>query len=87
MQIAMNILVLNCGSSSVKFQLIETSPEQIASNQDRLRARGAVDKIGTGEAIVAYEVPGKTNSKFSREILEHRAAIKTVVSALSDPPT
>ncbi len=81
----MKILVLNCGSSSVKFQLIETSPEQIAANQDRLLARGAVEKIGTAEAIVSYEVPGKTSTKFSREILDHKTAIKTAAGALTDP--
>jgi acetate kinase len=44
-----NILVLNCGSSSVKFQLIETSPEQAAAGSDRRLARGAVERIGEPE--------------------------------------
>jgi acetate kinase len=83
----MKILVLNCGSSSVKFQLVETTPEMIAANQDRLLAQGAVEKIGTDEAIVWYEPAAKPGVKFSREILEHKAAIKTAVSCLSDPLT
>jgi len=40
------VLVLNCGSSSVKFQLTETSPELAAAGQDRLLARGLIDRIG-----------------------------------------
>jgi acetate kinase len=46
----MKVLVLNCGSSSVKYQLIETSPELMASGSDRLLARGSVEPVGT-EAI------------------------------------
>ena len=42
----MKVLVLNCGSSSVKFQLIETSPELAAGAQDRRLARGSVERIG-----------------------------------------
>ena len=50
----MKVLVLNCGSSSVKYQLIETSLERIESNSDRVIARGAVERIGTSSAIHAY---------------------------------
>jgi acetate kinase len=81
----MKILVLNCGSSSVKFQLIETTPELIAANQDRLLAHGTVEKIGTDEAIVSCEVTGRAGVKFSREILEHKAAIEAAVGCLTDP--
>ncbi|MGH9325665.1 MAG: acetate/propionate family kinase [Terriglobia bacterium] len=48
----MNILVLNCGSSSVKFQLIETSPEQMAAHSDRVLARGAVERVGEPESLL-----------------------------------
>ena len=44
----MKILVLNCGSSSLKFQLIDTTPERVAANEDVVIAQGAVEKIGTG---------------------------------------
>ena len=43
----MKVLVLNCGSSSVKYQLIETSLEAIEKNADRTLARGSVERIGT----------------------------------------
>jgi acetate kinase len=46
----MNILVLNCGSSSVRFQLIATDLERIAENTDRRLARGYVERIGSQAA-------------------------------------
>jgi len=42
----MKILVLNCGSSSIKFQLIETDSELIESDTDRCIAKGGVERIG-----------------------------------------
>ncbi len=51
----MKILVLNCGSSSVKFQLIETSPELAASGTDRLLARGAIERIGEAAHVPDHE--------------------------------
>lgn len=81
----LKILVLNCGSSSIKFQFIETSPEMIQANQDRTLAKGSVEKIGTAEAIVSYEAPGKAKTKFSKEILDHHEAVKTTLDCLTDP--
>jgi acetate kinase len=83
----MKILVLNSGSSSLKFQLIETSPEQIAANSDKLLARGSVERIGTPEAIFSYEAPGKAGGKSTGEALEHRSAVKAAVRVLTDPET
>jgi acetate kinase len=65
----MNILVLNCGSSSVKFQLIETSPEQMASRSDRRLAQGAVEKIGEPEQRLTARIG--TNPAESKEIRAH----------------
>ena len=39
----MKILVLNCGSSSLKAQVFETSPEQITAQQDRVLAKAVVE--------------------------------------------
>jgi acetate kinase len=47
----MNVLVLNAGSSTLKFQLIATDLERIAADDDQHLARGAIERIG-GEAIV-----------------------------------
>ena len=46
--------------------LIETSAEMIEAAADRTLARGGVEKIGTDEAIVSYEAPGKAKTKFSK---------------------
>jgi acetate kinase len=52
------VLVLNCGSSNLKFELIETSPELAARDLDRRLARGSVEKIGSEEALLAARADG-----------------------------
>ncbi len=47
----MNVLVLNAGSSTLKFQLISTDPERIEADDDERLARGVIERIG-GEAII-----------------------------------
>lgn len=49
----MNILVLNCGSSSVKFQLIHTNDELILNNSDYSLASGVVERVGS-EALLTF---------------------------------
>ncbi len=71
----MKILVLNCGSSSVKFQFIETDLERIDRNQDRLLARGQVERIGTHEAVVSCQADARTVRDVGVDILDHHAAI------------
>ena len=53
----MNVLVLNCGSSSVKFRLIATDLDLIAQNADQRLAKGTIERIG-GEAIIRLQVEG-----------------------------
>ena len=78
----MKVLILNCGSSTVKFQLIETDGELIATNADRLLAKGGVEKIGTSEALIRFQrVPDKPTLKVA-EILNHRAAIEESLNLL-----
>jgi acetate kinase len=43
----MIVLVLNCGSSSVKFQLIETDAARIEADSDRCLAKGLVERLGS----------------------------------------
>jgi acetate kinase len=78
----MKVLVLNCGSSTVKFQLIETDPELINQNQDRILAKGVVEKVGTTEAIIKYQVGDTKSSVCTAEILEHRSAIAQCLELL-----
>lgn len=78
----MNILVLNCGSSSVKFQLIATDKQLIEQNTDKRLAYGVIERIG-GPALVNFSVvnPDGT-SRSQREAVplrDHSAAIEKIV--------
>ncbi len=74
----MKILVLNCGSSSVKFQLIEIDGEVVL-------ARGLVEKIGSTGALLRYR-RGETNEiREVTEVPSHEAAINLVLTTLTHP--
>src|ERR1043165_1554208 len=74
----MNILVLNCGSSSVKFQLIETDLDSIAQNADKRLARGAVERVG-GEAIITLQAEGREAQKSTSPLRDTRAAVELII--------
>ncbi|MDR3365079.1 MAG: acetate kinase [Clostridiales Family XIII bacterium] len=75
----MKVLVINCGSSSLKYQVLDMATET-------LLAKGLVERIGMGGSLLKHE---KTNvdDKFIQEtpMKDHRDAIANVMSALSDP--
>jgi acetate kinase len=81
----MKILVLNSGSSSVKFQVIETDLERMNAHEDRTLATGQVEKIGLDDSRLVLKVPDQKPVSDYREILEHRAAIEWVLRVLADP--
>src|SRR5437763_1887291 len=74
----MNVLVLNCGSSTVKFQIIATDLDRIAQDADERLARGAGERIG-GEAIIASEAAGKEARRTTAPVRDTRAAVETVI--------
>lgn len=74
----MNILVLNCGSSSVKFQFIRTDLEEIASDSDQRLARGSIERIG-GEAIVSLQPSGRESVRSTSKLRDTRAAVDLIV--------
>jgi len=74
----MNILVLNCGSSSLKFQLIATSLERIANNTDKRLAHGQIERIG-GAAVITLTAEGKNPNRSAAPIKDMRSAVETVV--------
>jgi acetate kinase len=74
----MNILVLNCGSSSIRFQLIETDVEQIANNNDRRLARGHLERIG-GEAVVTLHTTGREPERSTAQLRDVRAAVEFII--------
>jgi len=71
----MKVLVLNCGSSSIKYQVID--PEQ----QFTL-AKGLLDRIGTSEAVLTHKRHDGDEVKISGEILDHMIAIEYVLAVL-----
>jgi acetate kinase len=74
----MNVLVLNAGASSVKFQVICTDAERIAADTDQRLARGIVERIG-GEALVSFSTESGRSYRTAMPIRTHRAAIEAIL--------
>ena len=76
----MNILVINCGSSSLKFHLIDSKSEQVI-------AKGLCERIGIEGSRIVYQKPGM-DKKITQEPMEdHKVAIRMVIDALTDAET
>lgn len=71
----MKILVLNCGSSSIKYQLIETDTEVAL-------AKGMVERIGMSSAVLTHKPKDKEEIRIVGEILDHTIALEYVVAVL-----
>jgi acetate kinase len=70
-----NILVLNVGSSSLKFQLIDTDESRFSENADRRLARGQIERIG-GEAVYSFRGPEGEAVRGTEPLRDHRAAVE-----------
>ena len=77
----MNVLVLNAGSSSLKFQLIRTDAARMTSDADERLARGVIDRIG-GEAVVDFQAGTAPSTRRALPIRDHRQATETVLQWL-----
>ena len=73
----MKILVINCGSSSLKYQLIDMMTE------DSL-AQGLVERIGIEGSVLTQKVEGKEKYVIKQSMTDHKDAIKLVIDALVD---
>lgn len=80
----MNVLVLNSGSATIKFQLVRTDLDRIAANADEKLARGQLERIG-GEAVFQYRAGGRPPARGSAPIRDHRAALDHVIAWLVAP--
>lgn len=76
----MIILVLNCGSSSLKYQLLDMKSE----NEYNLMAKGLVERIGLEMGDITHGVTGKDKHFVHIPIKDHTAAIKNVLDLLVD---
>ena len=76
----MVILVLNCGSSSIKYQVID-----MEAASSKLLAKGIVERIGLPEGDLTHKPVGKEPFELHRPIPDHTTGIKLVLDALTDP--
>ena len=76
---SMKILVLNCGSSSIKYQLIELS------DSADLKAKGLLDRIGLPTSELVHQVTGKEKYKIAQEVPDHQIGINLILKTLKDP--
>ena len=75
----MNVLVINCGSSSLKFQLINSDSEQVL-------AKGLCERIGI-DGSLTYQPAGGEKVKSDKAMPTHTEAIQFVIDALTDDKT
>ncbi len=80
----MNILVLNCGSSSLKFQIIETDLDLIDKNADIQKAKGVIERIGS-QALITLQATGKPSMKQATPLRDHRAALDYLLRWIVSP--
>ena len=73
----MNILVLNCGSSSLKYQLINMDDESVI-------AKGLVERIGIEGSVLTHKPTGKDKYVVETPMKDHNIAVKLVLDALQD---
>lgn len=74
----MNILVLNCGSSSIKYKLYNMDNESVL-------AQGGVERIGLDEAFVKVTLPNGEKKKIMHDMPDHKEGVNFVFSLLTDP--
>lgn len=75
----MNILVLNCGSSSIKYQLLNMAKEPV------LLAKGLVEKIGLPMGNFSHKPEGKDKLMTEQPIEDHTVGMDLILKALTDP--
>ncbi len=78
----MNILVLNCGSSTLKFQLIVTDETLIEANADRRLASGVIERLG-GEAIISVSPENGISQRYTAQLKNVRAALDYILRWLT----
>jgi len=79
-----NTLVLNAGSSTLKFQLIRTDPESMRVEADERLARGVVERIG-GEAVLTLAAGGSAPVRETAPLRDHRSAVDQVLRWIASP--
>ena len=76
----MKILVLNCGSSSIKYQVID----MLSATENTLLVKGIVERIGSTNAVLTHKPVGKPAYETTRSIPDHTVGISLILEALVD---
>lgn len=74
----MKILVLNCGSSSIKYKLYNMDDQSVM-------AAGGIERVGMPESFNLVKLPNGEKKKLMRDIPEHTAGVKFIFECLTDP--
>ena len=74
----MKILVINCGSSSLKYQLIDMDNEGVL-------AKGLCERIGIAGSMLTHKPTGKDKFVVEKDMPDHKVAVQMVMDALVDP--
>ena len=77
----MKVLAINCGSSTMKFQLVEVEDERTILGQERSLASGIVDRIGSG-GFIQFTVEGGKSLREATSVANHAEATRLVLSWL-----
>lgn len=75
----MKVLILNCGSSSIKYQLLDIEEDY------RVLAKGQIDRIGTPKSSIEQKVEGREPLEVKTEINDHTSGIDWILKLLIDP--
>ena len=73
----MNVLVINCGSSSLKYQLINSESEEVL-------AKGLCERIGIDGSAITHQPAGGEKVKTEVDMPNHTVAVKLVIDKLTD---
>ena len=73
----MKVLVINCGSSSLKYQVIDSETEHVL-------AKGLCERIGI-DGVLTYQPAGQDKIKYEAAMPAHRQAVELVLKQLTDP--
>ena len=73
----MKVLVINCGSSSLKYQLIDSQTEEVL-------AKGLCERIGIDGSKLTHKPTGKEDYVVESPMKDHQIAVKLVLDALTD---
>jgi len=74
----MKVLVINCGSSSLKYQMLDMDTETVM-------AKGLAERIGIDGSVVVHQPAGKDKVRFERPMETHKDALDIIMDALVDP--